>query len=408
MSKPGRYLTNMTFFLAVVVAVAVALVEPMKDAFFANAWLNGFILIVFLFGIILIFRQVISLKSEIAWVDSFRKSGGENGGRKSGDIGERPVAPIAAPPPKPKLLAPMAALLEGEQASMKLSSHSLQSLLDSIASRLDEERDTSRYLIGLLVFLGLLGTFWGLLGTIGAIGDTIRSLSVTSSDFAVMFDDLKRGLQAPLDGMGTAFSSSLFGLAGSVALGFLDLQAGQAQNRFYNDLEEWLSTQTRLTRAGPSLGVGGGGGEGAPSGAYLTALMEQSAESLEALQRTIRTSEDGRRETNDAILGLSERLAQFADQMKADRDAILTIREGQASLSAALEKLGDSLATGSLDEASREHLRNMDVHLKRLTDNETRSRDDFTDVLRSEFRLLSRTIGALAESQSGSGNEGGG
>lgn len=269
MTKPKRYLTRMTLFVTLVAALAAGLIMPLKDAFLANVVINGVILAALLIGVIFIFRQVLMLKGEIAWVESFRQS-------------DKPAPESVAPP---RLLAPMAALFEGEESAMKLSALSMRSLLDSIAARLDEGRDISRYMIGLLIFLGLLGTFWGLLSTIAAIGDTINSLSVGSGDLNLMFDDLKAGLNAPLAGMGTAFSSSLFGLAGSVILGFLDLQAGQAQNRFYNDLEEWLSTQTKLTRAGAAVFESEAGT--APASAYLTAVLEQSTDGLENLQRTI-------------------------------------------------------------------------------------------------------------------------
>lgn len=423
MTSPKRYLTHMTLFIGIIAVAAGLLIAPLRDAFTANMPLNGAILLVLLFGIWWIFGLVTSLKPEIRWVEAFRADGAEEGEESEEPATEQDIdapgtltADRPAPPPEtkpetekekpkavqPRLLAAVAALLEAEDASSKLTSMSLRSLLDSIAARLEEGRDISRYLIGLLIFLGLLGTFWGLLGTIGAIGDTIRSLSATSGDYAVMFDDLKAGLQAPLSGMGTAFSSSLFGLAGSVVLGFLDLQAGQAQNRFYNDLEEWLSGQTRLTRAGL-------GDEGISGGAYLTALMEQSSDSIDALRRSLKAADDGRRDSDAVIMRLSEQLASLADQMKIDREA-------QAQLATAIAGLGEAVAASAappstaaadqgFDEASRDHLRNMDVHLKRLADAEARGREDLRDDLRAEFKLLSRTIAALASQGRGQGGD---
>ena len=380
MTKPKRYLRRMTLFVALVAALAAGLVVPLKDAFLANIVINGVIIGTLLIGIVFIFRQVLMLKGEIAWVDNFRQR-------------DKPAPESVA---RPVLLAPMAALLEGEDTAMKLSSLSMRSLLDSIASRLDEGRDISRYLIGLLIFLGLLGTFWGLLSTIGAIGDTINSLTVGTGDLNLMFDDLKAGLGAPLAGMGTAFSSSLFGLAGSVILGFLDLQAGQAQNRFYNDLEEWLSTQTRLTRA--SAAIVESEGDAAPVSAYLTAVLEQSTDGIEKLQRTIRRSEESRSETNAAILALSERLAELADK--------------QEKLGTGLEKMLAGTEAGSaLDDASKTHLRNMDVHLKMMLESENKGRDRLVEDLRGEFKMLARTIAALVEdkaARSGSGDDDGG
>jgi methyl-accepting chemotaxis protein len=195
--------------------------------FVTNPGLNGLIFGVLLVGILLAFGQVLRLLPEIRWVNSFRD------GERDGTT--RP----------PVLLAPMRALI-GRRQSMALTTTSTRSILDSIATRLDESRDISRYLIGLLVFLGLLGTFWGLLETVGSIGQTIQSLDPSSGSTTDVLDSLKAGLQAPLSGMGTAFSSSLFGLSGSLILGFLDLQAGRAQNRFYTELENWLSSVTDL------------------------------------------------------------------------------------------------------------------------------------------------------------------
>lgn len=225
LSSPQVFLMSMVVFLAIVAFIAIILTRQISSAFTTNPGLNGLIVGVLLVGILLAFGQVVRLYREIRWVNSFR----------AGDATEEPI-----------LLAPMKALL-GRSSSVGFSANSMRTMLDSIANRLDESRDISRYLIGLLVFLGLLGTFWGLLGTIGAIGDTIQSLDPGSGDAKSVLDALKSGLSAPLAGMGTAFSSSLFGLAGSLVLGFLDLQAGRAQNRFYTELENWLSTEADLS-----------------------------------------------------------------------------------------------------------------------------------------------------------------
>ncbi len=219
----------MMFFLLVVAILIAMLFPQMKTAFMNNPGLNGFIGIVLLFGIFHAIRQVIRLFPEVNWVNSFRIAD--------------PGLEIAY---EPKLLAPMAALLRDRQGETVLSPLSMRSLLDSLASRLDESRDLSRYLIGLLIFLGLLGTFWGLLDTVSSVGAAIQALDVASTEQGTVFEELKTGLQAPLRGMGTSFSSSLFGLAASLVLGFLDLQASQSQNRFYNDLENWLSTITDI------------------------------------------------------------------------------------------------------------------------------------------------------------------
>ncbi|MBC7281762.1 MotA/TolQ/ExbB proton channel family protein [Hoeflea sp.] len=228
LSSPLVFFWSMMIFLILSGFVAAILYRQIQTAFLSNPGLNGLILGVLAVGILLVFTHVIRLRPEVRWVNSLRATGDAE------KVGRDPV-----------LLAPMRALI-GRRQSMALSTTSLRSILDSIATRLDESRDTSRYLIGLLVFLGLLGTFWGLLGTIGSINQVIQSLDPGTGGTDDVLSTLKSGLSAPLDGMGTAFSSSLFGLAGSLILGFLDLQAGRAQNRFYTELENWLSTMTDL------------------------------------------------------------------------------------------------------------------------------------------------------------------
>ena len=229
LASPQIYLWRMSIFLIIAAFIALILYRQVFGAFMANPGLNGVIIVVLLIGIGLAFRQIIKLFPEIRWVNTFRIA-------EPGIEAER--API--------LLAPMATLLGDRIGRMAISTQTMRSILDSIQMRLDEDRDMSRYLTSLLIFLGLLGTFWGLLQTVDAVSLTISSLDVSESTTGVIFEDLKAGLAAPLNGMGIAFSSSLFGLAGSLVLGFLDLQAGQAQNMFYNDLEDWLSTVTDL------------------------------------------------------------------------------------------------------------------------------------------------------------------
>jgi hypothetical protein len=275
---------------------------------------------------------------------------------------------------------------------VSLSATSLQTLLDGIASRLDETRETSRYLIGLLVFLGLLGTFYGLLETVRSVGGVIGGLSVGSGDLARAFADLKAGLESPLHGMATAFSSSLFGLAGSLVLGFLDLQAGQAQNRFYNDLEEWLSTYTRL-----SSGAMGDGGDAAVP-AYIQALLEHTADSLENLQRILARSEEGRLGVNTSLATLADRLGTIGEHMKAGQMLMVRLAENQMELKPSLTRLA-TVAENSLgqDDILRNHLRNIEGYLARLSEEAAEGRVQTVQDLRSEIRLLARTIAALAD-----------
>jgi hypothetical protein len=231
---PKVYLVRMLVFMLVVSILAVVLFPHMQRAFMANPGLNAVIIGALFLGVIYSFRMVWRLWPEINWVNGFRI-----------------INPGLELTHTPRLLGPMATLFRDRPHRTVLSPISMRSLLDSIASRLDEARDISRYMVGLLIFLGLLGTFWGLLETVSSVGDAIRSLDVSSAQSATVFEELKSGLEAPLSGMGLAFSSSLFGLAGSLILGFLELQASQAQNRFYNDLEDWLSTITDI-QAGES------------------------------------------------------------------------------------------------------------------------------------------------------------
>ena len=378
MSGQRPFLLRMSLFLALVVGIVVVLIGTLAEAFFANAVLNGVILGALLIGIVYNFRQVLLLKPDTAWLAAVKQS----------DV---PGA-AAAPARKPRLLAPLATMLADRRGRMTLSAVSLRSLLDGISSRLDESRDLSRYMIGLLIFLGLLGTFWGLLQTVTSVGDVIGGLSVANQDMIAVFDDLKIGLEAPLEGMGTAFSSSLFGLAGSLVLGFLELQASQAQNRFYNELEDWLSSYTRLT--GGTLTMDGD--QSVP--AYVSALLEKTADSLEELQRTLARGEDQRATSSTNLLSLTERLATLTDHMRSEQDLMVKLVENQLEMRPVLERLasGATRQTG-LDEPSRAHLRNLDVYVTRLLEELVSGREQTVAELRGEIKLLARTIAAVAE-----------
>lgn len=370
MASPQTYVIRMAIFVGVVIVLCAILFVPLQRAFSANVHLNGLILGVLLLGIIYNFRQVLMLSPEVHWIERFRRS-----------------SPTLSETRPPRLLAPMATMLGERRDSLSLSTLAMRSLLDGIASRLDESRDLSRYTIGLLIFLGLLGTFWGLLETVSAVGDVISGLSVEGGDITAMFANLKGGLEAPLSGMGTAFSSSLFGLAGSLVLGFLDLQAGQAQNRFYNELEEWLSSLTRL-----SSGALPGDGDGSVP-VYVQALLEQTAESLENLQRTLARGEERNIASNNSLIDLSEKLGALGDQMRAEQNLLLSLGENQLELKNILELLSNG-GVGAMDEATKSHIRNVDLHMARLLEEMTAGREDMVQQLRSEIKLLARTIAA--------------
>lgn len=374
MSRPRIFLTRMTLFLGAPLAAAAVMWEVLAQTFNANPLLNGLIIAVLLFGVGYIYRQVFSLYAEVRWIEGFR--------------GSQPRLAVQAPP---KLLAPMATMMGESQGQMTLSALSMRTLLDGIDARLDESRDISRYLISLLIFLGLLGTFWGLLQTIFSVGDVVQGLTVGDGDIGVIFRDFKRGLQAPLSGMGTAFSSSLFGLAGSLVLGFLNLQSNQAQNRFFNDLEEWLSSLTRLSSASAL----GDGGQSIP--AYVNALLEQTADSLENLQRTMTRGETSRMAVDGSLLSLTEKLATLSDQMRAGQALLIKLVESQVDMKPLLEKLTAQPVQSDIgiDDATRAHIRNIDVHLVRLLEESISGRNQMVDDLRSEIKLLARTIAAL-------------
>jgi hypothetical protein len=267
---------------------------------------------------------------------------------------------------------------------------SVRYLLDSVASRLDETRDIARYQVGLLIFLGLLGTFWGLLETINSVGQVISGLSVGDGDLVTVFDELKAGLAAPMAGMGTAFSSSLFGLAGSLLLGFLDLQATQAQNNFYNDMEEWLSALTRLGRAEPLQGTGD---TNIP--AYVQAMLEQTAENMEGLQRAVGRSEENQSAVHAGLVALTERLTTLGDQIATEQALLGRLISSQEELRPVIARLAQGEAHG-VDEATRNHIRNMDVYLARILDETVQGRTQMTQELRSEIKTVARTIAATA------------
>ncbi|MBM3627107.1 MAG: flagellar motor protein MotA [Alphaproteobacteria bacterium] len=380
MTRPFRYLLRMALFLAAVGGVVAFLHEQLIQAFHNAPILNSIIVVVLLLGVAENIRQVLILYPEVAWIRGFQAEAHIPGSTLR----------------RIRLLSPMVAML-GERRSgrLQLSATATRAVLDGISSRLEESRDLSRYLVGLLIFLGLLGTFWGLLETVSAVSGVIAGLS-GSTDVSSLFNDLQAGLRAPLSGMGTAFGTSLFGLAGSLVVGFLDLQSGQAQNRFYNELEEWLSGVTRLGGGGPV----GDGDQSVP--AYIQALLEQTADNLENFQRTVQQAEQGRQGANAALVMLGERMTQLTEEMRAERDVVARLAEAQLELRPALQRFAEAASRGGAgagDEALRASLRGIESLLARLLEENQAGRAQFTQDVRNEFRLLARTIAALADDQ---------
>jgi hypothetical protein len=377
MTDPQRFLNRVLVFLALAVVVAAVLYDVIWLAFSHNPALNGLILAALLIGIGFNIRRILQLKPETQWIEAFRTN--------------QPGLSLQDPP---QIIAPVAAALSGRErrGRQSLTAISLRHLLDSISSRLDETRDIARYLTGLLIFLGLLGTFWGLLKTMASIADVIGGLSLTGTDLVGIFDELKAGLAAPLQGMGTAFSASLFGLAGSLVLGFLDLQASQAQAAFYNDLEEWLSGLTRL--GGVETAQLGEVGAGPALPTYVQAMLQQTAENLERLERSVSRAEDGRGRLEGALGALAERLGTLADHLGREQALLQRISDSQEAIAERVSRRVDG-AVG-LDEATRNHIRNTDLHLGRLVEELARGREEMTRELRGEIKLVARTIALAA------------
>jgi hypothetical protein len=317
-TSPRIFLLRILVFLVLVGLVAVVLQREIKLAFMANPGLNGLIVAVAAIGILLAIRQVIRLFPEVAWVNSFRRAD--------------PGISVSRPP---VLLAPMATMLGERVGRMAISTITMRSLLDSLATRLDEGRDLSRYLTGLLVFLGLLGTFWGLIDTVTSVGRVINGLS-TQGELGAIFEDMKRGLAEPLGGMGIAFSSSLFGLSGSLVLGFLDLQASQAQNRFYTEVEDWLSSTVQdMAVIGPATAEAAGAlsvadlhqafdklreaiTEG-PANQRATAAMANLAEGIQGLVTHMRSEQQMIRDWVEAQAGDQKEIRKLLEQMLRER-----------------------------------------------------------------------------------------
>jgi hypothetical protein len=319
LSSPQVFVLSMLVFLAIVAFIAAILTRQISAAFSSNPGLNGLILGVFVVGVFLAFQQTVRLFREVRWINSFR-------------AGSEVTEPV--------LLAPMKAMLS-RSSSMAFSTASMRTMLDSIATRLDESRDVLRYLTGLLIFLGLLGTFWGLLATIGSISETIQSLDPGSGDSGAVLDSLKAGLSAPLAGMGTAFSASLFGLSGSLVLGFLDLQAGRAQTRFYTELENWLSSVTDLSSDMVVADVGRG----------------DSSDEIRALSERLRSMQEAGGGSNPrvatAMANLADGISGLVKNMRSEqqimRDWVEAQSEEQKAMRRTLDRLADQMKNRELN-----------------------------------------------------------
>jgi hypothetical protein len=334
LTRPQVFLWRMSLFLILAILLAIILdgqTQQLRHSFMANPGLNTLIIGTLIVGTVYAFRQVLRLYPEINWVNNFRIS----------DPG------ISADKSTPVLLAPMATMLRDRTGHLSLAAGSMRSLLDSVASRLDEQRETTRYLVGLLVFLGLLGTFWGLLQTVSSVGATIGALDTNVGENVMLFDQLKEGLAGPLKGMGTAFSCSMFGLAGSLILGFLDLQAGHAQGRFYNELEDWLSGITELQPADAAAA-----GSMPPQMRFAMMDMQRSLADLSE-KVDLRVLNDN---TGEAVKDLAQGVDKLIRQMRAEQKVVREWADEQAQqqqeLAAVLRQITDQSPVPAREERS--------------------------------------------------------
>ncbi|WP_178097476.1 flagellar motor protein MotA [Enhydrobacter aerosaccus] len=386
MSNPFPYLVRMLLFLVAVVGLAFALREDLIRVFLHTPMLDGVIVAVLLLGIFFVFRQVVLLSPEVKWIRRYQHR-------------EADAAPL--PTDSINLLAPMAAML-GERQEFRLSPTTARAMLDGIATRLDERRELARYLIGLLIFLGLLGTFWGLLQTIGSVADAISGLHVSAGDPLQMFSMLQSSIEGPLKGMATAFGASLFGLSGSLVLGFLELQASQAQGRFHTELEEWLARATSLS--GPTSASEAR----ASIPAYIEALLERNAESADGLIRALQRVEESRQSMVSSYGTLVERLSSLADTVRTQQTLLARFTELSIDLRGAVNKLSERTSAveeqlpRALEEGERRQARalaELQAAVSRLVDQPVSDRD-LAQSRRIEERLerqADEVRGALAK-----------
>lgn len=379
-SQPVRQIVLMLLVLVLVAAGAYIAFPRVAPVFLANPYLNGFIAFVFVIGVLACFWQVIQLFSSVSWVEGFAAN--------------RPGHHLTR---APRLLAPLAALLRKRGARMQISAASSRSILDSVATRIDEARDITRYIVNLLIFLGLLGTFYGLATTVPAVVDTIRSLAPREGEGGVeVFSRLMSGLETQLGGMGVAFASSLLGLAGSLVVGLLELFSGHGQNRFYRELEEWLSTITGLGFASSETEAG----EVGPDQAMLAAVAEHLSERMDALQAAVAQGEAARAATDAYLSRLTDAVEGMAGRMEAvngtpfSPEVIARLSDSQERLAASIEAQARD-GGGHADAEARMRLRSMDVQLLRILEEMSAGRQETLADLRGDLAQLTRAIEAL-------------
>ncbi len=382
-SQPVRQVLLMLMVIGLSGAGAFLALPRVLPVFQTNPYLNGFILFVFLIGVIACFWQVAQLITSVRWIERFAAQG---------DQGTRAAAP--------QLLASLAALLRRRDKRMQINTTSTRSILDSVATRIDEAREITRYIVSLLIFLGLLGTFYGLATTVPALVDTIRSLApAEGEDGVAVFGRLMSGLESQLGGMGVAFASSLLGLACSLVVGLLELFAGHGQNRFYRELEEWLSSITRL-------GFSHGEGEGGPDLGAAGLVLDQMAEQMERLNSLFARSEEGRSEVDARLAQLADSVERLTERIEASTpsaSSLARIAEGQELLA---EAIREKETSEGLDAESRMRLRSIDVQMLRILEEISAGRQESMAELRTDLAALSRSLGGLNRPTRGTGTGG--
>jgi biopolymer transport protein ExbB/TolQ len=367
MKQPRIALALMIIFTVVVAGVGVALSSGLSKAFLANSALNSVILAILVFGIFVAFIQISRLQASIGWLSDFRAN------RDS-----RAPLPTVLTPLTPALGKP------GEVHHLPMSS--MRAMLDSVYSRLDEGRETSRYLMNTLILLGLLGTFWGLLQTVSGIGSVIGDLNVGDGDLKLVFDTFKEGLRTPLVGMGISFSASLFGLASSLVLGFYDLTTGRVQNRFCEELEDWLTTpqDAKVAELSPVA-------TSVTPPRYQDAFIQNLSDQLERLQKIFRQQEQSRESERASVRALSEGVSALDDHLKSQQHVLVKLAEIQAQVSPVLSRLNDKLGSAS-QETIEAHTRRIDLNLKEIGEQVSRSADTVASELREELKIIAKIL----------------
>jgi len=367
MTKTSKAIATMAVFTAVILVTGLCLMSGLSRAFTANPGLNTLIVVLLTLGVIAAFRQVVLVRRAIEWVETYRS-------------GATPTKPL------PSILIPLSPALIKVGEKPSASPTTSRAMIDGVFARVDESRELSRYLMNVLILLGLLGTFWGLLETVAGIGSVMSGLSVGNGDLTEVFDKFKDGLKTPLVGMGISFSASLFGLASSLILGFLDLMAGRSQTRFCEELEEWLAgthsvEQPEIVTANVTV---------APA-RYQEALVQNLAEQLERLHRTFKLQEEARVGERASMQSLAERFAAFDDHLKSQQALLVKLAELQQQVSPVLGKLSDKLGNSN-QETIEEHTRRIDLNLKDIGEKVSRSADTLATELREELKIIAKIL----------------